>query len=97
MWAASRRASSTRGFFYGVEAAAAHIQTVPLVGTHLAGQYTITFSTEPPTRPAARAFVVFLLGKDGQKILKANGVEPLTPPKVSGRASVPGSLKATLP
>ncbi len=85
------------GFFYGVEAAAAHIQTVPLVGTHLAGQYTITVLNRAPHPAAARAFVVFLLGKDGQEILKADGVEPLTPPKVSGRASVPGSLKATLP
>jgi len=85
------------GFFYGVEAAAAHIQTVPLVGTHLAGRYTITILNRAPHPAGARALVVFLLGKDGQKILKANGVEPLTPPKVSGRASVPGSLKATLP
>ncbi len=85
------------GFFYGVEAAAGHIKTVPLVGTNLAGRYTITILNRAPHPTAARAFVAFLLGKDGHKILKANGVEPLNPPKVTGRSSVPSNLKATLP
>ena len=81
-------------FFYGVEAAAAHIKTVALVGTSLAGHYTITILNRAPHEAAARAFVAFLLGTHGRKILKANGVEPITPPRVTGRTSVPAGLKA---
>jgi molybdate/tungstate transport system substrate-binding protein len=85
------------GFFYGVEAAAAHLHTVDLVGTSLAGQYTVTILNRSAHRAAARAFLQFLLGKGGQRILRANGVEPISPPKVSGRSSVPSALKAILP
>ncbi len=48
------------GFFYGVEAAAAHIKTVPLTGTSLAGDYTITILNKAPHEAAAVAFVNFL-------------------------------------
>lgn len=84
------------GFFYGVEAAAAHIETVGLMGTSLTGQYTVTILNRSPHLAAARAFVQFLLGKDGQRILRANGVVPITPPKVTGKSFVPSGLKATL-
>ncbi len=67
------------GFFYAVEAAAAHLKTVPLVGTHLSGQYTVAILNRAPHGPAARAFVKFLLGPTGQKILKQNGVTPIVP------------------
>jgi molybdate/tungstate transport system substrate-binding protein len=81
------------GFFYGVEATAADIKTVPLSGSKLAGVYTITILNRAPHEAAARAFVAFLLSKDGQRILKKNGIVPITPPKVSGRSSVPKDLK----
>jgi molybdate/tungstate transport system substrate-binding protein len=84
------------GFFYGVEAAAADIKTVPLSGTKLAGVYTLTVLNRAPHAAAARAFVSFLLGKDGQRILEKNGIVPINPPKVSGRATVPKDLKEPL-
>lgn len=84
------------GFFYGVEAAASDIKTVPLTGTHLSAQYTITILSRAPHEEAALAFVKFMLSKAGQKILKKNGLTPTTPPKVVGGSSVPGALKATL-
>ena len=84
------------GFFYGVEAAAAHIKTVPLSGTRLAGVYTLTVLNRAPHETTARAFVAFLLGKEGQRILQKNGIVPITPPKVSGRATVPEDLKEPL-
>jgi molybdate transport system substrate-binding protein len=84
------------GFFYGVEAAAAHIKTVPLTGTHLAGEYTITVLNRAPHGASARAFVAFLLGKAGRKILTRNGIVAITPPKLSGRSSVPKDLKGLL-
>ena len=84
------------GFFYGVEAAAADIKTVPLSGTKLAGVYTITILNRAPHEAAARAFVAFLLGKDGHSILAKNGIVAITPPKVSGKSSVPKDLKGLL-
>jgi molybdate/tungstate transport system substrate-binding protein len=84
------------GFFYGVEAAAANIKTVPLTGTNLAGDYTLTILNKAPHGAAARAFVSFLLGKGGQKILKKNGVSLFSPLKISGKSSVPKNVKAIL-
>ena len=84
------------GFFYGVEAAAANIKTVPSSGTKLAGVYTITILNRAPHEAAARAFVAFLLGKDGQQILKKNGIVAITPSKVSGKSNVPKDLKGLL-
>ena len=84
------------GFFYGVEAAAADIKTVPLSGTNLAGVYTITVLNRAPHEAAARAFLAFLLSKDGQRILRKNGIVAITPPKVSGTSSVPKDLKELL-
>jgi molybdate/tungstate transport system substrate-binding protein len=81
------------GFFYGVEAAAADIKTIPLAGTNLAGVYTLTVLNRAPHEAAARAFVTFLLGNDGQRILKKNGIVAFTPTKVSGKSSVPKDLR----
>lgn len=69
------------GFFYAVEAAAAHIKTVALTGTKLAGDYTVAILNRAPHGAAAKAFVKFLLGPAGQKILKKNGVTPMVPAK----------------
>ncbi len=84
------------GFFYGVEAAAAEIKTVPLTGTHLSGAYTITILNRAPHPAAARAFLAYLLGADGQRILKENGVPVVTPTKVSGQSHVPSDVKPLL-
>jgi molybdate/tungstate transport system substrate-binding protein len=83
------------GFFYGVEAAAAGIKTVPLTGTSLAGDYTITILNKAPHEAAAVAFVNFLLGKAGQKILAKNGVVAAKP-KVSGLQFAPIGVEAAL-
>ena len=83
------------GFFYGVEAAAANIKTVPLTGTSLAGDYTITILNKAPHEAAAVAFVNFLLGKAGQKILAKNGVVAAKP-KVSGSKFAPIGVEAAL-
>jgi molybdate/tungstate transport system substrate-binding protein len=84
------------GFFYGVEAAAASIKTVPLSGTKLAGVYTITLLNRAPHEAAGRAFVAFLLGKDGQRILRENRIVPIAPPTVTGRSTVPKDLTGLL-
>lgn len=81
------------GFFYGVEAAAAHLVTVPLTGTLLSAHYTITILNRAPHTGAARAFVAFLLGVSGRSILKRNGLVPTLPPTLRGGHSVPSDLK----
>ena len=70
------------GFFYAVEASAAHLTTVPLVGVHLAGTYTVALLKNAPHPGAASAFVQFLLSAGGRRILQSNGLTPLRPPKV---------------
>ncbi len=66
------------GFFYGVEAAAARLKTVPLVGTHLRAQYTVALVNRAPDVVGAKHFIAFLLSKVGRKILRANGIDPVT-------------------
>jgi molybdate/tungstate transport system substrate-binding protein len=75
------------GFFYAVEAAAAHLKTVPLTGTDLYGEYTVATLKDAPHPAAAKAFVAFLLGRTGQKILEANGVTPLRTVETFGPSS----------
>jgi molybdate/tungstate transport system substrate-binding protein len=84
------------GFFYGVEAAAAHIKTVALVGTNLAAQYTVTILNRAPHEAAAKAFVKFLLGAAGQKILEANGVTSVSPAKVFRASSGTNTSTSTM-
>jgi molybdate/tungstate transport system substrate-binding protein len=83
------------GFFYGVEASAARIKTVPLTGTSLAGDYTITILNKAPHEAAAIAFVNFMLGKAGRKVLAQNGVV-VTKPKVTGVRFVPMGVRSAL-
>jgi molybdate transport system substrate-binding protein len=84
------------GFFYGVEAAAAGIKTVPLQGVKLAGDYTITILNKAPHAAAALAFVRYLLSKAGARILRESGIIAVTPLRVSGKSSVPSALRKTL-
>lgn len=67
------------GFFYRVEARAANLKTVPLVGTGLYAKYTIALLKNAPNSAAANAFISFMLSKAGRTILKANGVAPIVP------------------
>lgn len=84
------------GFFYGVEASAAHLQTVPLTGlpAPLKTSYTITVLANAPHPAAAAAFVQYLLGAAGSKALTANGLTLASPPAVTGTA--PADLQGVL-
>ena len=84
-------------FFYGVEAAAARIDKLPLTGVRLAATYTTTILNRSPHSAGARAFVAFLLSAGGRKILSANGAEPIVPARITGRSLVPVSVRAVLP
>lgn len=84
------------GFFYAVEASAAKVPTVSL-GSQFKyhATYTLTVLNQAPDQNAAVAFVSFLLGKKGSKILSRSGLT-LTALKVSGKSAVPTGLRAAL-
>ena len=78
------------GFFYTAEAAAASIPTVPLTGEDLKATYTITILNKAPHEAGAEAFVRYLLGPDGQAVLKQDGFTLVSPPTVTGSGVPPG-------
>jgi molybdate/tungstate transport system substrate-binding protein len=83
------------GFFYTSEAIAAKIPTVPLTGEDLKATYTVTVLNNAPHEAAAEAFVSYLLGPNGQRILNQDGFTLITPPKVTG-SGVPAGLNGVL-
>lgn len=62
------------GFFYNVEARAAHLSTRPLTGTNLFATYTVAQLNHAPHPSAARAFVAFLLHGKGRQLLGFYGL-----------------------
>ena len=47
--------------------------------------YGVTIPRNGPNRAGATAFLCFLLGPEGRKILIENGQQPILPPRVTGR------------
>lgn len=85
------------GFFYAVEASAAHLPTVALTNTGLAAHYTVAVLKNAPHLAAARAFLHFLLSATGQKILRSNGLTPFTPARLFAySASTPTTTSTSL-
>ena len=86
------------GFFYSSETTAASIPAVPvtLPGQKLQATYTITVVRGAPDRAGADAFVAYLLGPEGQAILKKDGFDVVQPPTATG-TGVPASLRSVIP
>ena len=85
------------GFFYAVEASAAKIPTISLGGKFkFHATYTITVLNGAPDENAAVAFVSFLVGKKGSKILHNSGLTLTKVSVVGSRSAVPKALRATL-
>ncbi|HEX6468758.1 MAG TPA: extracellular solute-binding protein [Streptosporangiaceae bacterium] len=82
-------------FFYASEAAVAKIPTVPVTGESLGATYTVAVLNKGPHQATAQAFVSYLLGPDGQRLLKQDNFTLITPPKVTG-SNIPASLKGLL-
>ena len=79
-------------FFYAGEATAARIPTVPLTGEDLRASYTVTVLNNAPHQAAAKAFISYLLGPNGQRVLERDGFIPLARPTVAG-SGVPSDLR----
>ncbi len=84
------------GFFYTAEAVPAGIPAVPLTGeSDLKATYTVSTLTGAPDEAAAVAFIAYLLGPSGQAVLKQDGFDLVTPPKVTG-AGVPPAVQSAI-
>jgi molybdate/tungstate transport system substrate-binding protein len=83
------------GFFYTVEAASAHIPTVPLGAIHEQAKYTISVLNRAPNQPGAVAFVKFLLGPRGQTLLRRVGLTVTSMPAATG-SGVPAGLNQVI-
>ena len=56
--------------------------------------YGITIPTNSPNKETAIAFVAFVVGPEGQAIMKRNGQPPVSPPKATGNVDImPVQLK----
>lgn len=85
------------GFFYSTETSDAKIPAVPLP-PELATQadYTITILNDAANRDGARLFVQFLLGPQGQALLKQHGMTLVKPVVHGPTTELPASLQALL-
>jgi molybdate/tungstate transport system substrate-binding protein len=83
------------GFFYTVEARASHIPTVSLDPIDETAPYTITVLHRAPHQAGAVAFVRFLLGPRGQRLLREAGLTVNSQPSVTGQ-DVPTGLRSVL-
>lgn len=79
------------GFFYTVEASAAKIPTVSLAPIDLSATYTVTVLAHAPHEAAAQAFVAFLLGSQGARLLHSAGLATIADPTAVG-SGVPATL-----
>jgi molybdate/tungstate transport system substrate-binding protein len=85
------------GFFYSTETSDAHIPAIPLPAELTTqANYTITILGDARNREGALRFVQFLLGPQGQALMKQHGLT-MTRPSVHGDAlELPASLQALL-
>lgn len=85
------------GFFYAVEASAAHFPTVPLTGITEKAGYTLTVVAKAPHAAAADLFVKWILSPAAKKLLAAHGLYELSKPVLTGSlSSVPPSLRKVI-
>ena len=84
------------GFFYSTETSAAGIPTVVLPPSITPkAVYTITVVRDAPHPRAATAFIAFLLGPQGRKLMRAHGLA-LERPVLTGNAHAPPASIRTL-
>ncbi len=85
------------GFFYAVEASAAHFPTVPLTGVTEKAEYTLTVVAKAPDATGADLFVKWILSPAAKKLLAAHGLIELAKPVLTGSlSSVPASLRKVI-
>jgi len=84
-------------FFYSTEAADAKITTVkPPNEIAPRARYTVAILRDAPNPATAERFVVFLLGTEGQDLLKQHGVELVKPTLNGDSQTIPMSVKSLI-
>ncbi len=82
------------GFFYSNEATEQHMPYITLPDAIvMKARYTVTILRDAPDQPGALAFVQFLLGPQGQAILRQHGLTVLKPTLTGNAAVVPDALR----
>lgn len=85
------------GFFYSTETAAAGIPSVALPAAITPkAKYTITVVRNAPHPRAAAAFIAFLLGPQGRRLMRAHGLTVLTPALTGHPNRLASSIRAVL-
>jgi molybdate/tungstate transport system substrate-binding protein len=85
------------GFFYSTETADAKIPALPLPAAIAPkAVYTITILRDAPNPAGAERFVAFLLGSNGQKLLKEHGLTPQRFDAAGELNAVPQDIKAIM-
>ncbi len=83
------------GFFYSTETADARIPAVALpAGLAPKAVYTVTIVHAAPNPGGAAQFVAFLLGADGQGLMKQHGLALLKPVIAGTAAAVPAQIRS---
>jgi molybdate/tungstate transport system substrate-binding protein len=83
------------GFFYSTETSDAKIQALSLPA-EIAPKavYTVTILRDAPDPDAAERFVTFLLGADGQNLMRSHGLDLLTFSLTGTASSVPANIRS---
>jgi len=81
------------GFFYAVEAASAHLVTVPLTPAYKYANYTATVLNRAPNPAGGAALIRYLLNARRSYTLRKNGLVALKPQLSGRRSAVPASLR----
>jgi len=85
------------GFFYSTETSEARIPAVALPPAITpSAVYTITILRDCPHRRAAEAFVSFLLGPRGRRLMREHGLTMRRATVTGERAAVPAGLRSVL-
>ena len=84
-------------FFYSTESADAKITTIkPPNEIAPRARYTVAILRDAPNPATAERFVVFLLGTEGQDLLKQHGVELVKPTLNGDSQTIPMSVKSLI-
>ncbi len=81
------------GFFYSTETADLKIPAIPLPAeVALSAHYTVTILRDAANPVGAQKFVDFLLSQPGDAVLKAHGLDVVTPSVVGDATAVPDTI-----
>ena len=82
------------GFFYSMEASEQHIPSVSLLPATASATFTVTVLNRGPDPAGGQAFVAYLLGPAGRKLLSRDGLNLLATSLTGPVTAVPAGLRS---